>query len=116
LSVLPDYQGKGIGSFLQKESIKKAKTLGSRAVIIFGDPVFFHRFGYRNAEAYHIQTADGKNMDAFMALDLQGNGLPAICGRFHASDAVKFNNEKVEAFDQRLLPKEKGTPRHPIGN
>ena len=68
LSVWPSYQGKGIGSQLMKHSIIAAEKMGFRAVIIFGDPDYYKRFGFVNAEKYRITTSDGANFDAFMAI------------------------------------------------
>lgn len=48
----------------------QAKQLGYKAIIIFGDPNYYHRFGFADAKQYNIQTSDGANFDAFMALEL----------------------------------------------
>lgn len=49
LSVLPDFQNKGIGSMLMIESIKIAKELDYKGMILFGNPGYYHRFGFKNA-------------------------------------------------------------------
>jgi predicted N-acetyltransferase YhbS len=49
-AVLPSYQKQGIGSLLMNHSIEKARRLGYKAIIIFGNPDYYHRFGFRNAE------------------------------------------------------------------
>jgi predicted N-acetyltransferase YhbS len=56
-------------------SAEKAKELGYKAVIIFGDPEYYHRFGFVNAEKYAITTVDGQNFEPFMALELYENSL-----------------------------------------
>src|SRR6056297_2540856 len=40
-AVLPSYQKKGIGSLLLNHSIEKARELGYKAVIIFGNPEYY---------------------------------------------------------------------------
>jgi len=107
LCVLPEYQCRGIGMRLMEASIDKARDLGYLAVIIFGHPGYYQRFGFREAGEYGIQTAEGKNMEAFMALDLRGGGLPDISGRFYESGAFQSKKEILEDFEKGFPPKEK---------
>ena len=107
ISVLPEYQGKGIGSKLLEETLKKAKEMGYTGVVIFGNPKYYQRFGFENAEKYGIQTSEGENFDEFMALELQKQGLKGITGRFHIDSAFEVNKEELEAFERRFPPKEK---------
>jgi len=67
IGVLPPYQGQRIGSLLMNYSIEKAKKLGHKAIIIFGNPNYYHRFGFKNAKEYGIQTSSNENFEAFMA-------------------------------------------------
>ncbi|MFA5249161.1 MAG: N-acetyltransferase [Candidatus Paceibacterota bacterium] len=62
VAVFPSHQKKGIGSSLIERSLDKARSLGYKAVILFGDPGYYHRFGFRNAKEYGIQTAQGENL------------------------------------------------------
>jgi predicted N-acetyltransferase YhbS len=88
-------------------TIEKAKELGYHAVIIFGHPEYYHRFGFKEASEYSIQTSEGKNMDAFMVLDLTGKGLLEISGRFFESPAFQASEDDLEAFDKRFPFKKK---------
>ena len=54
LSVLPQWQGKGVGSALVRHSLKRASELGFPAVLIYGDPAFYSRLGFLAAEAVGI--------------------------------------------------------------
>ena len=49
LSVLPEKQKQGVGSALVKETLTKAKELGYKAVLITGNPEYYHRFGFSSA-------------------------------------------------------------------
>ena len=71
ISVLPNYQGKGIGTLLMNHSIKVAKELGYIGIVIFGNPNYYHKFGFENAEKYNIQTPWETNFEEFMVLELQ---------------------------------------------
>jgi len=107
LAILPSYQKLGIGSLLMKESIAKAKELGYSAIVIFGNPDYYHRFGFKNAKEYNVQTSDGDNLDAFMVLELQKGGLISITGKFYESPVFKVTDEELELFEKEFPYKEK---------
>ena len=107
IGVLPSYQGKGIGSLLMNHSIEKARQLGYKAVIIFGNPKYYHRFGFVNAQQYSIQTSSGANFDAFMALELTPGALNGISGKFYEDKVFEIDKEELEIFEKQFPPKEK---------
>jgi len=107
ISVLPDLQGKGIGKKLIEHTSRIAKDMGFKAIVIYGHPDYYHRFGFVNAEKFDIHTADGKNFDAFMVKELSEGRLQGVAGNFIDSEAFKVNNEAFEMFDKSFPPKEK---------
>lgn len=107
LSVLPEFQKKGIGSELMNYSITVAKASGFSGMILFGNPAYYHRFGFRNAQEYGISTKDGQNFEPFMALELQNNGLANIKGRFFEDDAFEPDPEDLIEFEKKFPYKEK---------
>ena len=107
LSVLPVFQNKGIGSKLLNFTLGKAAELGYAAVVIFGNPAYYHRFGFRNAAEYGIQTSDGRNFDPFMVLDLRKDGLKEIHGRFFEDKAFAIDPHELEEFEKNFPPREK---------
>lgn len=107
LSVLPELQKKGIGSELMVNSIAIAKKLGSTGMILFGDPSYYHRFGFRNAQQFGITTKDGQNFDPFMALELNDNSLADSKGRFFEDDAFEFDPDALIEFENLFPLKEK---------
>jgi predicted N-acetyltransferase YhbS len=107
LSVLPLYQNNGIGSKLMNHSIFRAQELEYKGVIIFGNPDYYKRFGYKNASFYNIKTSDGNNFDAFMALELYENSLTGINGRFYEDPIFKIDNDELELFEKKFPYKEK---------
>jgi predicted N-acetyltransferase YhbS len=109
ICVLPSYQRKGIGTLLLRTTIEKAKSLRYKAIVIFGDPAYYHKFGFSNAELYGIATARGDNFDAFMVLELFRGGLDGIHGRFYTDSAFEINQEELEAFDSQFPYREKHT-------
>ncbi|HEY6914279.1 MAG TPA: N-acetyltransferase [Paludibacter sp.] len=107
VSVLPDYQKQGMGSELINESIKVAKESGYPAMILFGNPDYYHRFGFRNAQEYGITTKYYENFEPFMALELQTNGLENITGRFFEDNAFTTEPNELIEFEKQFPYKEK---------
>ncbi|PKM49090.1 MAG: GNAT family N-acetyltransferase [Firmicutes bacterium HGW-Firmicutes-7] len=107
LGLLPLYQGKGIGSLLMKHSITKARELGYRAIVIFGNPDYYHRFGFVNSKRYDIQTAQGDNFDAFMTLELNDNSLNGINGKYFEDPVFKIEIGEVDEFEKGFPYREK---------
>jgi len=105
LSVLSNYQNKGIGKALMLHSFDVAKDLGHRAVIIFGHPDYYPRVGFRRAGEFGITDAKGNTFDAFMAYPLFEGALDGIHGRFHY-DAVydTLSQEDSFEFDKNFPP------------
>ena len=107
ISVLPSHQGKGIGSLLMNHSIEKAKELGFKAVIIFGNPDYYKRFGFINAKNYNIKTSTGDNFDAFMVLELTSEALNGISGIFYEDKVFETEDKELELFEEEFPFREK---------
>jgi predicted N-acetyltransferase YhbS len=107
LSVLPSFQGKGVGAKLMIHSLIRAGELGYRAVIIFGNPGYYTRFGFMNAGKFNIKTSEGRNLDPFMALELYGNSLKGIEGRFHEDPVFNIDPAGLEDFEKQFPYREK---------
>jgi predicted N-acetyltransferase YhbS len=76
-------------------------------VIIFGDPEYYHRFGFVNAEKYNIQTSDGQNFEPFMALELYENSLQGISGKFYTDKVFETDSQELEEFEKGFPMREK---------
>lgn len=107
LSVLPDFQHQGIGSLLMNKSITIARQLGFSGMILFGNPEYYHRFGFKNAQEYGITTKDGQNFEPFMALELQSNGLDHVNGRFFEDSVFETEPGELIEFEKHFPFKEK---------
>lgn len=103
VSVLPAFQGKGVGALLIRHTLDIARSSGFRAVLIFGHETYYPRFGFESAEKYNITTADGKNFPAFMALPLYEGALDGVRGHLRF-DPVYENLDKsaAEVFNAAL--------------
>jgi len=107
LSVLPEFQKKGIGSALLNESIKLARELRFSSMILYGYPEYYHRFGFRNAREYGITTKEGQNFEPFMALELLPNGLDNVTGKFYEDDVFVTQPDELTEFEKQFPYKEK---------
>lgn len=101
LCVDPDYAGMGIGEMLVKETVKLAADAGYPGIVIFGEPDYYPRLGFKTCDYFGITTADGKNFDAFMGLELKKDALSAIGGRFHEAKVFEtLTAEETEILNQ----------------
>ena len=103
LSVLPEYQKKGVGTALMRCTLKKAAKLGYGAVIFFGHPTYYPRFGFKEAAQFGIKTAAGRNHPAFMAMELHYGDLDGVEGRYIESPLFHIDGEKARAFDKSVI-------------
>jgi putative acetyltransferase len=102
VSVLPEFQKQGIGSALISHTIKLARALDYPAVLIYGDPRYYSRFGFRCAEKYYIKTADDKFAIALLALELKEGALNNMLGRFVESAAFEVDANKFAEYDAKF--------------
>ena len=107
VSVLPEYQDKGVGSKLINHTIKLAKEMGYRAILIYGYPDYYKRFGFKESKAYKITNKDGKYPAAFLILELFPDALNGIEGIYDEGDIYKTDAEELGIFDKGFAEKEK---------
>lgn len=90
LSVLPDYQNKGIGSKLIKEALRLAKETGYKSVIVLGDNKYYSMFGFKPASNWKVKAPFEVADEYFMALELEDGGLDGVRG------TVAYSKEFLE--------------------
>lgn len=87
LSVLPEFQGKGIGGMLVREGHRRAAELGYGAAVVLGHEGYYPRFGYRRASLYGIRFPFDAPDECCMAAELTDGGLDGIHGMVQYPDA-----------------------------
>lgn len=105
ISVLPEYQRKGIGKALITNMIDKAKQLGYGAILFFGRPEYYPQFGFQKASVFGITDSDGYNYSAFMGMELIPKYLTnAYGGKFYESNIYndELNRDIVKEFDKNF--------------
>ena len=107
ISVLPDYQGKGIGASLMEELKKAAKRLKYVGILLYGDPDYYSKFGFVPAEELGIRTADNMYADSLQAYQISPGSLLDVKGRFVESSIYEVDKNSAEEFDKKFPRKEK---------
>jgi predicted N-acetyltransferase YhbS len=80
ISVVLEQRGKGVGSKLIAESFRLARAKGYRAVILVGDPGYYHRFGFKAAIEFGIKHVHDIPDENVMACELVPGGLSGVSG------------------------------------
>ena len=103
LCVDPDWQGTGVREILLRETMKIAMDMGYKGIIIFGEPDYYPRIGFKTCDHFNITTPDGKNFNAFMGIELMKDGFKDMKGKFYESDV--FDNlpkNEVEEYNKNF--------------
>ena len=87
--------------------IRMARDLGYSGMILFGNPAYYHRFGFRNAIEYGIKTKEGANLEPFMAKELQKNGLKGVQGKFYEDEVYSADEAELNEFENQFPYREK---------
>ncbi|MFT5873229.1 MAG: putative N-acetyltransferase YhbS [Clostridium sp.] len=106
ISVLPTFQGKGIGKILIEHTKMMAKELGYTAILIYGDPDYYSRSDFTAAENYKIGTSDNMYAVPLQALELYPGALSNISGRFLEDEIYEIDEMAAKEFDQVFSSKE----------
>lgn len=80
VSVLPEFQGKGIGSKLILYGHEIAKSLDYKSVILLGHQDYYPRFGYELCEKYNIKMPFDVPAENCMVIALTEDGLKDVNG------------------------------------
>jgi putative acetyltransferase len=65
VSVLPEFQGQGIGRALIEQGLERLCALGANGCILLGNPVFYGRFGFTNVPGLVLE---GVPQEFFLSL------------------------------------------------
>ncbi|MBU5484992.1 N-acetyltransferase [Clostridium sp. MSJ-11] len=80
VSVLPQHRNKSIGSKLIIESLRIAKELQFKSVIVLGHDEYYPRFGFKPAGIWDIKPPFDVPKESFMALELESGSLVNVSG------------------------------------
>lgn len=107
VSVLPEYQGKGIGALLITHTAQLAREMGHKAILIYGDPLYYQRFGFKESKEYNITNGDHRFPAAMLVLELYPGALKGIEGVYDEGNIYEMDRAEIEEFDKTFPTKEK---------
>ncbi len=70
VSVLPEYQRKGIGKALIKEGLSRLKDMNAQGCCLVGHPDYYSKFGFKNMSGL---VHEGVPQEVFFALSFDGH-------------------------------------------
>lgn len=88
LAVHPDAQGKGVGSALVTEGLRRLREAGCGLAFVFGDPAYYGRFGFIPARPHGLRAPHPipePYADAWMVLALAPDLLDSTQGTVHCA-------------------------------
>jgi putative acetyltransferase len=90
MAVLPEHQGKGIGSALVRAGLEKCTEISYGAVVVLGHPGFYPRFGFLPSVNFGIRYEYDVLPEVFMIMELIPGYLQTASGVIHYHPA--FDN------------------------
>ena len=86
ISVLPEYQNKGVGRKLIQQALTIAEKLDFESVIVMGHEAYYPKFGFKK-HLISIQAPFEIPDELLMAIELKDNGLDHVSGVIQYSNA-----------------------------
>jgi putative acetyltransferase len=108
ISILPEYQRKGIGSMLIKKTIAKAQKEKVKAIVINGNPSNYSKFGFVGSKKYSISNCEGRYPTSLLVKIFQEDVFRDQVWKYTESPVFNFDPIKVNEYDSLFEPKIKG--------
>ena len=118
ISVMPEFQNKGIGSKLIRISLQKASRLGYEAVFITGDNDYYSKFGFEAAYKYGVHMEGVPLEDEapfFMVKSLKDDALKEGIGYYVFDECYNIDNKELREFDRKFPFKKKEVREGQLG-
>lgn len=80
MAVHPRHQGRGIGSMLVREGLRRCREMGQLVVVVLGHPWFYPQFGFVPASSRGIRSEYDVADDVFMVAELEPDALGGRTG------------------------------------
>jgi len=107
VSVLPEYQKKGIGSKLIQHAVKKAAEKGYKVIVLEGYPHNYCKHGFLGSKSLNVSDKNGRYPYSLLVLELEKGLLKNHSWKYHPSDAYDIDENEANEFDKMFPPKKK---------
>ena len=107
ISVLPEYQRKGVGSALINYTKEIASNNKSNAIIILGHPHDYCKHGFKNARDYMISDPKGSYPYVLLVLELEKGIFEGRKWRYYYSSVYNVDSKESDEFDNQFPLKKK---------
>jgi putative acetyltransferase len=108
ISVLPEFQRKGVGSKLIQHTIQIAKSLSYKAIIIEGHPYNYCKHGFVGSKSLNISDSNGKYPYSLLCLELEKDFLKSLLWKYIPSNAYnQIDENEFMKYDKSFVTKEK---------
>ena len=105
IAVAPAFQKRGVGSALIRHTVPLVRAAGHPAIVLFGDPAYYGRFGFEPGRNAGLAASDGNYYDVLQVLRFDSGA--DLSGRYLEGDAYAFDEAELAAFDAQFPPREK---------
>ena len=110
ISIVPEYQRRGLGKALLDDSLARAAALGAKAVCIEGNLAFYGKSGFVVASTcgihYFAQPREAE-VPYFLIRELEPGFLDGVTGVYRDPEGYFVDEAAAEAFDALFPPREK---------
>lgn len=107
ISVLPEYQRKGIGKALLQYSFNKALELGYDSIVIYGNPGNYVSSGFKSCRKYNICVGEDYYPTAMLVNELKPGTFDGRKWNYYESPVYEIDEKQAEAFDKMFEYKAK---------
>lgn len=107
VSIAPKYQRQGYGSLLINHSIQKAMERGEDAIVIYGNPGDYVKFGFKSCRKYLVTNGNNEYPTAMLVKELKDGVLGDKKWIYKESDVYNVDDSEAERFDQQFEKMEK---------
>ncbi len=80
LAVVPEWQGRGVGTATVGEAIARARIAGEVAMVVLGDPAYYGRFGFAEATPRGVRAPHPVSEYGWQVLELSSGALGGAAG------------------------------------
>lgn len=108
ISILPEYQRRGLGKALLEDSLTRAAALGAKAICIEGNPAFYGKSGFVPAAGTGIRYNDEPDAPPYFLLkELAPGYLHGLSGAYRTPEGYLVDESEALRFDASFAPKQR---------